>query len=92
MVLLLLDNETLPDMILSLSEVHSRNAFTIVITDCLWKLEMAKIDLAVELVPSQDLTPLVAVVAFQLISLHVALLKGLNPDKPRNLAKTVTVG
>ncbi|MDO8209156.1 glutamine--fructose-6-phosphate transaminase (isomerizing) [Conexibacter sp. CPCC 206217] len=44
-------------------------------------------------VPQTDwmLAPLLAVVPLQLLSYHVARLRGLNVDQPRNLAKTVTV-
>ncbi len=35
--------------------------------------------------------PLVSQIPFQLIAYHTAIYKGLDPDKPRNLAKSVTV-
>lgn len=35
--------------------------------------------------------PIFAVIPFQLLSYEIALKKGLNPDMPRNLAKSVTV-
>jgi glucosamine--fructose-6-phosphate aminotransferase (isomerizing) len=37
------------------------------------------------------LTPLLAVIPLQLLAYHIARLRGLNVDQPRNLAKTVTV-
>lgn len=37
------------------------------------------------------LYPLLSVVPLQLLAYHTAVAKGLNPDKPRNLAKSVTV-
>jgi glucosamine--fructose-6-phosphate aminotransferase (isomerizing) len=37
------------------------------------------------------LQPLVAVVPLQLLAYHVALLRGCDVDRPRNLAKSVTV-
>jgi glucosamine--fructose-6-phosphate aminotransferase (isomerizing) len=37
------------------------------------------------------LQPLVAVVPLQLLAYHIALLRGCDVDKPRNLAKSVTV-
>jgi glutamine---fructose-6-phosphate transaminase (isomerizing) len=37
------------------------------------------------------LSPLVNVVPLQLFAYHVAVARGLDPDKPRNLAKSVTV-
>lgn len=36
-------------------------------------------------------TPLVAVVPLQLLSYHIAVMRGCNIDQPRNLAKSVTV-
>jgi len=38
-----------------------------------------------------DLTPISAIVYSQLIAYYIALEKKLDPDKPRNLAKSVTV-
>ena len=38
-----------------------------------------------------DLTPLVSVVPLQLIAYYAALHRGCDVDKPRNLAKSVTV-
>lgn len=37
------------------------------------------------------LSPLLTVIPLQLLSYHVAVVKGLNVDQPRNLAKSVTV-
>jgi glucosamine--fructose-6-phosphate aminotransferase (isomerizing) len=34
---------------------------------------------------------MVAIVPLQLLAYHIACLRGLNVDQPRNLAKTVTV-
>ncbi|XWN35011.1 MAG: glutamine--fructose-6-phosphate transaminase (isomerizing) [Roseivirga sp.] len=39
----------------------------------------------------EALTPLVAVIPLQLLSYHMAVLRGCNVDQPRNLAKSVTV-
>lgn len=38
------------------------------------------------------LTPLLTTIPLQLYAYYMAVLLGFNPDKPRNLAKTVTVG
>jgi glucosamine--fructose-6-phosphate aminotransferase (isomerizing) len=40
---------------------------------------------------SDALMPLVSVVPLQLLSYHIAVLRGCNVDQPRNLAKSVTV-
>jgi glucosamine--fructose-6-phosphate aminotransferase (isomerizing) len=38
-----------------------------------------------------ELTALLAVIPLQFIAYELTLLRGHNPDKPRNLAKTITV-
>jgi glutamine---fructose-6-phosphate transaminase (isomerizing) len=44
-------------------------------------------------IPRTDwiLQPILAVIPLQLLAYHIAVLRGLNVDQPRNLAKTVTV-
>jgi len=39
----------------------------------------------------EDLLPLLTVVPLQLLAYHTAVLRGCDVDKPRNLAKSVTV-
>jgi len=42
--------------------------------------------------PTDDaLVPLLATIPFQLLSYHIAVMRGCNVDQPRNLAKSVTV-
>lgn len=55
--------------------------------------EIAKLADNVVYIPKvlEALSPLVAVVPLQLFAYHFAVLKGLDVDKPRNLAKSVTV-
>jgi len=49
-------------------------------------------DHTIEIPASPDaLVPLLAVVPLQLISYHIAVMRGCNVDQPRNLAKSVTV-
>ena len=40
---------------------------------------------------SQLLMPLISVIPLQLLSYHIAMMRGCNVDQPRNLAKSVTV-
>ncbi|NKI31486.1 glutamine--fructose-6-phosphate transaminase (isomerizing) [Croceivirga thetidis] len=40
---------------------------------------------------SETLTPLLTTIPLQLLSYHIALMRGCNVDQPRNLAKSVTV-
>ena len=39
----------------------------------------------------EQLTPLLTNIPLQLLSYHIALMRGCNVDMPRNLAKSVTV-
>ena len=49
-------------------------------------------DYSIEIPETEEpLTPLVSVIPLQLLSYHIALLRGCNVDQPRNLAKSVTV-
>ena len=50
------------------------------------------VDRFIELPETHDsLTPIIYTIPLQLLSFHVARLKGTDIDKPRNLAKSVTV-
>jgi glucosamine--fructose-6-phosphate aminotransferase (isomerizing) len=49
-------------------------------------------DHVIEIPKSDDcLVPLLAAVPLQLLSYHIAVMRGCNVDQPRNLAKSVTV-
>jgi glucosamine--fructose-6-phosphate aminotransferase (isomerizing) len=39
----------------------------------------------------ESMLPLIATIPLQLLSYHIAVLRGCNVDQPRNLAKSVTV-
>jgi len=39
----------------------------------------------------REITPLLTIIPLQLLSYHIALMRGCNVDQPRNLAKSVTV-
>ena len=51
-----------------------------------------KADEVIFVPPTHDsLQPLLTVVPLQLLAYHIAVLRGCDVDKPRNLAKSVTV-
>jgi glucosamine--fructose-6-phosphate aminotransferase (isomerizing) len=51
---------------------------------------MAEFTLAVP-ATIEPLMPLISVIPLQLLSYHIAVMRGCNVDQPRNLAKSVTV-
>jgi glucosamine--fructose-6-phosphate aminotransferase (isomerizing) len=49
-------------------------------------------DYVIEIPETEErLTPLIATIPLQLLSYHIAVMRGCNVDQPRNLAKSVTV-
>lgn len=71
-------------------EVRARGAYTVVVTDDATLADGVADDVII--VPRDGvLTALVTTVAYQQIAYALAVNKGINPDKPRNLAKAVTV-
>lgn len=77
----------------AVSEVKARGAFVIAITDLKHKSEITNADLllTVESIKNRFFTPFYGIVPLQLMSYHTAVKKGCNVDRPRNLAKSVTV-
>ncbi len=81
--------EYLPRMRATVSELRARGAYTVGVSSvgdlgANKTLQLPKLDVA-------ELQPLLAVLPLQNFALSASLCLGLNPDKPRNLAKSVTV-
>lgn len=77
----------------SINEIKSRGGKVVLVTNNVKAFNDSKcIDYIIEL-PNIDsqLVSIVSVIPFQLIALQYSLFKGINPDQPRNLAKSVTV-
>lgn len=88
-ILIILDDDHAQHMRTAAEEVKARGAQVIVITD---NARLAQgIDPNPIVIPNNGpLTALIAVLPLQLLAYELALLKGINPDVPRNLAKAVT--
>ncbi len=76
----------------SIQEVKARKGPVIVITDCPDELPDGLAD-ELLLIPSahQCILPILTTIPLQLLSYHIAVARGCDVDKPRNLAKSVTV-
>ncbi len=76
----------------NMQEVIARGGKILFITDNKKELMNENIRFGIR-VPSLDnlLSPILLTIPMQLLAYHVALLKGCDIDKPRNLAKSVTV-
>ncbi len=86
------DDETKKLMISNLHEVKSRGAKTYVVTSSADKELREVSDVIIEVPKVYPLfTPITYVVPLQMLAYYTSVFKGLDPDKPRNLAKSVTV-
>ena len=90
-VISVITDEKLVEKTLSnIQEVISRGAKTLAITD--QTLPSNTIDEVIT-IPNTDvlLSPIISIIPLQLLSYYISKEKGLDVDKPRNLAKSVTV-
>ena len=84
------DKELMGKVISNIKEIKARNAEVLLITDLDPAEEIYDDIIRIPKV-NKLLSPIVAIVPLQLIAYHAAVLKGFDVDKPRNLAKSVTV-
>lgn len=77
-------------MVSNIEEAKARGAMIISLSD---REELSRVSDVLVKMPEVDelLSPIVYVVPLQLLAYHLAVLRGNDPDKPRNLAKSVTV-
>jgi glucosamine--fructose-6-phosphate aminotransferase (isomerizing) len=90
-ILIILNDEYFDNMIHALNQVKGRNATTFVITDCANKIDSRLVDKFIHIPSCGMLTPLLSVLPIQLITYETAIMKGVDPDRPRHLAKEITV-
>lgn len=91
-VVLATEQETYEKTVSNIQEVIARKGKIISIVTKGDKLVKEMSDYCVEIPETTEvLTPLISCIPLQLLAYHVAVLRGCNVDKPRNLAKSVSV-
>jgi glutamine---fructose-6-phosphate transaminase (isomerizing) len=86
------NNELLEKLKSNLQEVRARGGELLVFADSKSELQQADGIQVLNVAPVGDaVSPIVYTIPLQLLSYHVAVLKGTDVDQPRNLAKSVTV-
>lgn len=86
------NDELLEKLKSNLEEVRARGGKLFVFADANSGLESDDETMVLKVAPVNNfIAPVVYTIPLQLLSYHVALLKGTDIDKPRNLAKSVTV-
>ena len=91
-ITLLTQENVLPKTVSNMAEVKARGACVIAVTRENTKFAENTVDLRFntdDTLPDL-LDPLATVCALQLIAYYTSVLRGIDPDKPRNLAKSVT--
>jgi glucosamine--fructose-6-phosphate aminotransferase (isomerizing) len=85
-------NQQYEKIVSNIQEVKARNGKIIAIV-VEGDTEIASIaDYVIEVVDTKEVfTPLITTIPLQLLSYHIAVMRGCNVDQPRNLAKSVTV-
>ena len=87
---ILTDFNLVEKSISNLQEVITRGAKTLVITN--QKLNKELFDFIIEIPETNNfVSPILSIIPLQLLSYYISKEKGLDVDKPRNLAKSVTV-
>lgn len=87
---ILTDSNLVEKSISNLQEVITRGAKTLVITN--QKLNKDLFDFVIEIPETNSfVSPILSIIPLQLLSYYISKEKGLDVDKPRNLAKSVTV-
>jgi len=80
-------DETYEAIVSNAMEIKSRGAYVIGISPKRHEV----FDIWIEVKDSGQVTALIQIIPVQLLAYHLAVEKKLDPDKPRNLAKSVTV-
>ncbi|ETO21686.1 hypothetical protein RFI_15517 [Reticulomyxa filosa] len=89
-IMIILDDAHAKTMITNAHEIESRGGKMIYITNNADLLQGLHGDI-IQIPSNGCLTALLATIPMQLLAYELSILKGINPDKPKNLAKAVTV-
>lgn len=86
------NNELLEKLKSNIQEVRARGGKMIVFADAESGFERSDGTSVIHVAPVEDsISPIIYTIPLQLLAYHVAIIKGTDVDKPRNLAKSVTV-
>jgi glucosamine--fructose-6-phosphate aminotransferase (isomerizing) len=90
-ILFIAGPEDVPLIISGINEVKVRGARAIVIAEDDPRLRANADDVIVLPKSDASMSPLLGVLPLQMLSYHMSVMRGFDPDFPRNLSKTLTV-
>jgi glucosamine--fructose-6-phosphate aminotransferase (isomerizing) len=91
-IFVILDDDNASKMITAVEEVRARGAHVITVTN-ISKIFKGRKDMGdvIHVTGSGPMAGVLCVIPLQLLAYELSMLRGINPDRPRHLAKTVTV-
>ncbi len=76
----------------ALHEVKARGAKVVLVSSFEEYLSASEIDDGIKIPEAEeDFAPILSIISLQMLAYYISRARGLDPDKPRNLAKSVTV-
>eukprot|EP01127_Copromyxa_protea_P000659 TRINITY_DN10565_c0_g1_i1.p1 TRINITY_DN10565_c0_g1~~TRINITY_DN10565_c0_g1_i1.p1 ORF type:complete len:655 (-),score=136.66 TRINITY_DN10565_c0_g1_i1:92-2056(-) len=92
-IFIVLDDQHEGKMRVAVEEVQARGASIVTITNIpnIWNGYSKNMGHVITVPTNGALTSLLTIIPLQLLAYELSLMKGVNPDRPRHLAKTVTV-
>ena len=91
-IILLIDAAHREEMMVVYNEVITRGAKVIIVTDCYASMSLPDVVSVINVGEgSCDLCEIKFAIALQCMAYAIAIKRGIDPDRPRNLAKVVTV-
>jgi len=87
LIALVANDETKKDVLSNIMEVKARGGFIVGVSP----ENHSVFDMWIKVPDVKDASPIVNIIPIQMLAYHLALLRDNDPDKPRNLAKSVTV-
>jgi len=92
-IFIVLDDYYLDSIIGNIMEMRARDAYIVTLCPSKYAQKLSKLSDFLFEMPNIDyrLAPIPYIIPLQLLAYYTSVLRGLDPDKPRNLAKTVTV-
>ena len=81
------NDETKKEVLSNAMEIKSRGAYIIGVSD----EDNEMFDYFIKVPDVYHASPICDIIPIQVLSYYLAILRGCNPDRPRNLAKSVTV-
>jgi glucosamine--fructose-6-phosphate aminotransferase (isomerizing) len=90
-ILFVVGDEDVPLIISGLNEVKVRGARTFVIAEDDERLRLNADEVVALPASNANISPLLGVIPLQMLAYHMSVMRGHDPDFPRNLSKTLTV-